>query len=68
MTEVYMNRLKPNEIKYILKSYDNTDNKLCELRLKNSKLNVTKPWYMDDLNLAIKDLDNGKSTSILDSF
>ena len=63
--EVYKNRLKPNDIQDSLKSYEQTENRLCKLRLQNSKLNVTKPWDMNDLNLAIKDLDNGKSRDAL---
>ena len=32
--EVYMERLKPNEIEEYLRSFEETKNKLCELRLK----------------------------------
>lgn len=63
--EVYINRLKPNKIEDHLESYEETENKLCELRLKLSKLKVTEPWTMDDLTNAIKDLDNGKARDAL---
>ena len=59
--EVYTERLTANEIKPHLKSYEEVENKLCDARLKLSKLNKTDPWTLDDLNAAIKDLDNGKS-------
>ena len=48
-----------------LKSYEETENKLCETRLKLSKLNKTDPWTLDDLNQAIKDLDRDKSRDAL---
>ena len=59
--EVYTERLKPNEIKKHLKSYEATENKLCEERLKLCSLNKTEPWTLDDLNEAIKDLDKNKA-------
>ena len=59
--EVYTERLTANEIKPHLKSYEETENMLCESRLKLSKLNKTDPWSLEDLNIAIRDLDNGKS-------
>ena len=59
--EVYTDRLKPNTIVEHLKSYEETENKLCELRLKISKLNKTKPWTLEDLEQVIKDLGKDKS-------
>ena len=44
-----------------LKSLEETENKLCEIRLKLSKLKKTEPWTNEDLERVIKDLDNGKS-------
>ena len=41
--EVYTERLTANEIKPHLKSYEETENLLCESRLKLSKLNKTDP-------------------------
>ena len=55
--EVYINRLKPNKIEDHLKSYEETENELCALRLKLSKSKVTEPWTMEDIEQAIKDLD-----------
>ena len=59
--KVYTERMKPNEMKGHLKALEVTENKLCEERLKLSKLNKTDPWTLEDLNLAINDLDNNKS-------
>ena len=59
--EVYTERFKPNNIEEHLKSYEDLENKLCKSRLKLSKINKTNPWTIDDLNQAIKDLDNNKS-------
>ena len=44
-----------------LKSYEETNNKLCETRLMLTKLNKTAPWSMEDLEDAIKDLGRNKS-------
>ena len=59
--EVYTERLKPNKIVEDLESYQETENKLCEMRLKLTKLNKTEPWTMHDLDEVIKDLDKDKS-------
>ena len=40
-------------------------NKLCETRLKLTKLKTTDPWTLEDLNLALKDLDKGKARDAL---
>ena len=58
--EVYTERLKPNKIVEDLESYQETENKLCEMRLKVTKLNKTEPWTMHDLDEVIKDLDKDK--------
>ena len=59
--EVYTQRLKGNTIEPRLKDYETDVNELCETRLKLCKLNKEKSWTMDDLNMAVKDLDKGKS-------
>ena len=59
--EVFTERLKPNKMENHLKSLEETENKLCEIRLKLSKLKKTEPWTNEDLERVIKDLDNGKS-------
>ena len=59
--EVYKERLKPNKIVTYLESYEQTENKLCEMRLKLAKLNKTEPWTLQDLEQVIKDLDKDKS-------
>ena len=63
--EVYKERLKPNAIEEHLKSYEEVENKLCKARLNLTKLNKTDPWTIEDLNNAIKDLDNNKSRDAL---
>ena len=62
---VYSERLKANKIKEHLESYEDTNNKLCLERLKETKLNKTSPWTEDDLDQALKDLDNNKSRDAL---
>ena len=63
--EVYKERLEPNEIQEHLKAYEETNNKLCETRLKLTKLNKTDPWTIEDLEEALKDLGNNKSRDAL---
>ena len=55
--EVYVDRLEGNKIKPHLNEMEKDVNKLCEKRLKETKLNKSKPWTLDDLNEAIKSLD-----------
>ena len=59
--EAYTERLKPNKIVEHLESYQDIENKLCETRLKLTKLNKTEPWTIPDLDQVIKDLDKDKS-------
>ena len=63
--EVYTQRLDGNKIEAQLEDYEKDVVKLCESRLKMCKLKRVNPWTMDDLNLAIKDLDKGKSRDAL---
>ena len=63
--EVYKERLKPNKIVKYLESYEQTENKLCELRLDLTKLNKTGPWTSQDLEQVVKDLDKDKSRDAL---
>ena len=48
-----------------LESYEETNNDLCEARLRLTKLNKTDPWSMEDMEIAIKDLGNNKSRDAL---
>ena len=64
--EVYTERLGENKIEEHLKSYEQSVNKLCETRLKLTKMISTEPWIMEDLDTAVADLDNGKSRDALD--
>ena len=41
--KVYTERLKPNKIVQELELYQETENKLCEMQLKMTKLNRTEP-------------------------
>ena len=59
--EVFENRLEGNNINDNLKTLEADTNKLCELRLKLSKLEKTKPWDIEDLKLALKGLAKDKS-------
>ena len=63
--EVYKERLKGNTMEKQLEEYEKEVKELCETRLNVSKLKSTDPWTIDDLNLAIKDLDNGKARDAL---
>ena len=63
--DVYSERLKSNKIKEHLESYEEANNKLCLERLKETKLNKTSPWTEEDLDQALKDLDNNKSRDAL---
>ena len=59
--KVYTERLEGNKILEHLKSYEDSVNKLCEIRLRLTKDKKT----MDELNTAIKDLDTGKARDAL---
>ena len=63
--EAYQERLEANKIAEHLRSYEDTNNKLCEARLKMTKLNKTDPWSMEDMEIAIKDLGKNKSRDAL---
>ena len=63
--EVYVDRLEGNKIKPHLNEMEKDVNKLCEKRLKETKLNKSKPWTLDNLNEAIKSLDRNKSRDAL---
>ena len=59
--EVFENRLEGNEMEDSLKELESDTQKLCELRLKLSKTEKTKPWDMEDLTFALKGLAKNKS-------
>ena len=59
--EVFSNRLKANPIEEHLKQFEDETNRLCEERLKECRLQKTDPWDEDDLNQALKQLDDDKS-------
>ena len=63
--EIYTDRLKGNKIEKRLEDYEKEINELCKSRLKLCKLNKAKAWTMEDLDMAIKDLDRGKSRDAL---
>lgn len=63
--EVVTERLNGNPMEKHLEDHEKEVNRLCETRLKLTKLKSTDPWTMDDLNLAIKDLDNDKARDAL---
>ena len=59
--EVFTERLDNNVMKPHLKDPEQDTNDLCEINLKLSKNNKTEPWTMNDLDDALKNLDNEKS-------
>ena len=59
--EVFSERLENNTIRPHLKDLEDDTNDLCEIRLNLAKNNTTNPWTMEDLDEALKHLDNGKS-------
>ena len=50
---MFTERLKPNRMKEHLKSLEETENKLCDMRLKLSKLQKTEPWSLEDLEKSV---------------
>ena len=59
--DVYTDRLKGNKIEEHLEEHEEEVDKLCEARLKLCKQKKAEPWNMDDLELAIRDLDRRKA-------
>ena len=59
--EVYSERLEANTMKENLKDLESDTNTLCEIRLKLTEKNKTEPWTMEDLQFALKQLENEKS-------
>ena len=52
--EVFIERLQSNKIEEHLEDLEEDTNKLCQLRLKLSKLNKTQPWDIEDLQKCVK--------------
>ena len=63
--EVYKERLQANKMKDHLANREEEINKLCDQRLKMTRLNKSPPWNMSDLEEAMKDLDRDKSRDAL---
>ena len=63
--EAYTERLKANKMEKHFEVYEETVNNLCEERLKVTKKIKTDPWSMEDLEHAVKDLDNNKARDAL---
>ena len=59
--KVFRERLDNNTMKPHLSDMESNVNKLCEQRLKATKLNKTEPWTMAELEEAVKDLGRNKS-------
>ena len=55
--EVYTDRLRGNQIKVHVKNHEEDVDKLCEARIRLSKVKKVEPWNMEYLNMALKDLD-----------
>ena len=59
--QVYADRLEGNKIEPHLKDLEKDTNLVCELRVKVSKENKTKPWTLEDLMEVTKYLKKDKS-------
>ena len=63
--EVFSERLKPCQMKENIKHMEETTNKLCESRLKSTKLIKSEDWTMEDLEEVLKVLEMDKSRDAL---
>ena len=59
--EVFIERLQSNKIEEHLEDLEEETSKLCQLRLKLSKLNKTQPWDIEDLKNVLRKLPPNKS-------
>ena len=59
--EMYKERLKPNPIGNNLKVHQVQREDLFEKQISEAQKNVTPEWTMEDLELVLKQLKNGKS-------
>ena len=59
--EVFADRLNSNKIDKHLTDLEEDTNKLCQMRLKLSKLNKTQPWSIEDLKYVLKKLPRNKA-------
>ena len=59
--ETYKDRLTPNDVPEYLKDVEALKEILFDLRLENSKTNVTDDWTMRDLEQALKETKNNKA-------
>ena len=58
--EVYSERLTGNKLREHLVNLEKETNELCELRTKFTKLNKTKDWTKEELQIVLKKLENDK--------
>ena len=58
MLEVATEKLQCNPMEKFCEYHEKEVKILCETRLRLTKLKSTDPWTMNNLDLAIKDLDN----------
>ena len=59
--DTYVKRLSPNPVKEDLKDIFELKDMLFDLRIEESKLNVTPDWTMDELEIVLKGLKNNKA-------
>ena len=64
--QVYSERLMPNQMKEHLKSLEDVENKLCEIRLKLLKKVKSDPWAEEGLRQAVNNQERDKSRDALD--
>ena len=53
-------RLRKRNIKHELKSYENFQNSICQLRLSASQKNISPDFTLSELKFAVKQFKNGK--------
>ena len=59
--QTYIDRLTPNPIKHELEELFILKSILFDIRIEQSKSEVTNDWSMDDLEKVLKTLKNGKA-------
>ena len=59
--ETYIKRLTPNPVKEGLEEVVKLKEMLLEMRLENSKFEVTKDWTMEELVKVLKSLKDNKA-------
>ena len=56
----FQHRLRKRDIKHELKSYENFQNSICQLRLSVSQKNISPDFTLSELKFLVKQFKNGK--------